>query len=357
MECMKSTIQGGIEMRVKNWSVLGIVLLLIIGLMFGCRSQGQKNSSSGPGGGLGGEPIKIGYSPWPGWYTWDIVQEKGFFKKYGVNVKLVWFPVYSDSLQALATGKIDANSMAISDTLAPATKGLPLKIVMVTDNSCGGDGVVVKPQYKSMADLKGKKVATELGTLEHLLLVTGLQRAGLQESDVQFTNMTINDAGPAFIAGNLDAAALWEPFLSKAIKEGRGKKIFSSADVPGLIADVLVFNADVVKRRPDDVKKIIRAWLDAMEWWKEHPDEGVKIMARKAETPVADYKELLNGVKIFMLEDNLKAFTRADNMQYLGYSAAYSARFLKSKNMLESIPDVEKLLDDSFIRAIAREKK
>ncbi len=58
-----------------------------------------------------------------------------------------------------------------------------------------------------------------------------------------------------------------------------------------------------------------------------------------------------------MLEDNLKAFTRADNMQYLGYSAAYSARFLKSKNMLESIPDVEKLLDDSFIRAIAREKK
>ena len=160
-------------------------------------------------------------SPWPGWFVWYLVKEKGFFEKNGVNVDLVWFPVYSDSLSALASGKVDANSQTLSDTLAPASKGIKLKAVLVNDNSNGGDGVVVKPSINSLKDLKGKKVATELGTVDHLLMLTALEKAGLAEKDVSYTNMTVNDAGPAFISGNLDAAVLWEPFLSKAIQEGK----------------------------------------------------------------------------------------------------------------------------------------
>ena len=58
------------------------------------------------------EPVTIGYSDWPGWVAWEIAKEKGFFKKRGANVKLVWFPVYTDSLTALNTAKIDANCSA-----------------------------------------------------------------------------------------------------------------------------------------------------------------------------------------------------------------------------------------------------
>lgn len=279
------------------------------------------------------------------------------FEKHGANAELVWFPVYSDSLQALATGQIDGNSQTLSDTLAPASKKIPLKVVLVNDNSAGGDGLVVTDKIASLQDLRGKKVATELGTVDHLLLLVALSRTGLTEKDIHFVNMTVNDAGPAFIAGQLDAAVLWEPFLSKAVNSGKGKLLFSSKDTPGLIPDLLVLRQEVVEQRPDEVKKILRAWFDALAFLRENPDEAVAIMAKAADTPVEEYKVLMGGVKIFSLADNLKAFTRSEDMTYLGYTGQKTAEFLKSVGMLDSIPDVEGLLDSSFVQALASEQK
>jgi NitT/TauT family transport system substrate-binding protein len=285
------------------------------------------------------------------------VKEKGFFEKNGVNAELVWFPVYSDSLAALSTGKVDANSQTLSDTLAPTSKGIPLKAVLVNDNSFGGDGIVVKPGIQSVQDLRGKKVATELGTVDHMLLLTALNKEGLKEKDVSYVNMTVNDAGPAFIAGNLDAAVLWEPFLSKSIEEGKGKLLFSSKDTPGLIPDLLVFREDFTKKRPDDVKKILNAWFDALEYWKKNPEESLAIMAKAAETPPDEYKKGVESVKIFSIEDNLKAFGKGEDFTSLHYTGQKTAEFLKGLQMLSSIPKMEPILDGHFLEEIAKERK
>ncbi len=332
---------------------LMMALLLIFTVVSGCTSKGATSKTTGKSG----EPIKLALSPWPGWFVWYLVKEKGFFEKNGVNVDLVWFPVYSDSLSALASGKVDANSQTLSDTLAPASKGIKLKAVLVNDNSNGGDGVVVKPSINSLKDLKGKKVATELGTVDHLLMLTALEKAGLAEKDVAYTNMTVNDAGPAFISGNLDAAVLWEPFLSKAIQEGKGKLLFSSKDTPGLIPDLLVFKEEITKNRPDDVKKIINAWFDALDYWKANPEESLKIMAKAAETPVDEYKAGVDSVKIFQLEDNVKAFQKGDNLESLNFTSQKTAEFLKGLDMLTSIPNAESFLDGHFVEEVLKERK
>jgi NitT/TauT family transport system substrate-binding protein len=243
--------EGSLMKKITLWF---ICILLVCTVMLGACSTNKPAAGSTVTGSETGGPIKIALSPWPGWFVWYLVKEKGFFEKNGVKAELVWFPVYSDSLSALATGKVDANSQTLSDTLAPASKGIPLKAVLVNDNSFGGDGIVVKPGIQSLQDLKGKKVATELGTVDHLLMLRALSKSGLKEKDVNFVNMTVNDSGPAFIAGNLDAAVLWEPFLSKTIEEGKGKLLFSSKDNPGLIPDLLVFKESVTTNRPEDVK-------------------------------------------------------------------------------------------------------
>ena len=332
---------------------LMMALLLIFTVVSGCTSKGATSTTTGKSG----EPIKLALSPWPGWFVWYLVKEKGFFEKNGVNVDLVWFPVYSDSLSALASGKVDANSQTLSDTLAPASKGIKLKAVLVNDNSNGGDGVVVKPSINSLKDLKGKKVATELGTVDHLLMLTALEKAGLAEKDVAYTNMTVNDAGPAFISGNLDAAVLWEPFLSKAIQEGKGKLLFSSKDTPGLIPDLLVFKEEITKNRPEDVKKIINAWFDALDYWKANPEESLKIMAKAAETPVDEYKAGVDSVKIFQLEDNVKAFQKGDTLESLHFTSQKTAEFLKGLDMLTSIPKAESFLDGHFVEEVLKERK
>ena len=81
--------------------------------------------------------VKVGVSDWTGWVAWYVAENQGYFKKYGANVKLVWFANYSDSIAALSTGQLDANSQTWSDTLGPLQKGLPLKAVLVNDNSFG----------------------------------------------------------------------------------------------------------------------------------------------------------------------------------------------------------------------------
>src|SRR6059058_1923452 len=152
-------------------------------------------------------PIKIGYSDWPGWVAWEIAKEKGLFKNHGVNVKLVWFPIYTDSLTALNTGKVDANCTAWSDVIPPLSEGVKLKVVLVNDNSAGNDAIIAKPGINSIPELKGKTVATELGTVEHFVMLTALNKSGMGESDVNYKNLAVPDAAAAFIAGKVDAAA------------------------------------------------------------------------------------------------------------------------------------------------------
>lgn len=133
--------------------------------------------------------VRVGVSDWPGWVAWYVAEQKGFFKKHGADVKLVWFANYTDSIAALSAGQLDANSQTWSDTMAPLAKGVPLKAILVNDNSAGNDAIMVGPRIKSFADLKGKKIALEEFSVSHFLLTVALSRHGLTLKDVQVVNL------------------------------------------------------------------------------------------------------------------------------------------------------------------------
>ena len=158
------------------------------------------------------KPITIGYSDWPGWVAWDIAEQKGFFKKRGANVQLKWFPVYTDSLSALTAGQVDANCQAWGDTMGPLAQGLPLTAVIVNDNSAGNDAMIAAPGITSVKQLKGKKVATELGTVDHFLMLKALEANGMTEKDVDYVNLPVQDCPPAMLAKRVDAAVVWGAF-------------------------------------------------------------------------------------------------------------------------------------------------
>lgn len=330
----------------RKWMLTGLVIMLVaVTILAGCSKNTDATSE---------DPITIALSPWPGWFFWFLVEEKGFFEKHDVKVKLEWFPVYSDSLQALATGRVDANSQTLSDTIAPLSKDIKLKAVLVNDNSNGGDAIVSTQDINSITDLKGKTVATELGTVDHFLLLTALEQNGMSESDIKYVNMTVNDAGPAFISGKVDVAVLWEPFQTIAVNEGKGKVLFSSKDTPGLIPDLLVFREEVVKDRAEDVQKIVDAWFDALAYFAEHEQEAIDLMAKKAETTPEDFKTGLDSVSIFTVEDNVKAFTDMDSYESLVHTGELTAEFLKKLEMIDTIPDIAQLLEPKFVNDAAK---
>lgn len=331
---------------VKIFSVL-MASLLILSLT-ACGSSPASSSSSSSA--TSKTPIKIALSPLPSWYFWYLVRDKGFFKKHHVNVQLVYFPTYSDSISALNAGKVDGNSEALIDCISPLSKGVPIKSVFATDYSAGGDGIVAKPGIKSVKDLKGKKVATEVGTIEHFFLLTLLKDNGMTENDIHLTNMTVQDSGNAFIAGKLDAAALWEPSLSEAQTKGHGTKIASSKSYPGLIPDMLVMNSNVMKNRPQDVKNIADAWFDAMNYYKAHPAESIKIVAKDAGITPAELKQGIDGFHLLSVAANKQYYKKGNTFQSFYYSAQQNGQFLKNLGYIQQVPSFNSFLNSPYIK-------
>src|SRR5258707_8541131 len=128
-------------------------------------------------------PLTVGYSDWPGWVGWQVAIDKGWIKEAGLDVHFQWFD-YSASMDAFAAGKIDGNLMTNGDTMVTGAGGGKGIMVMLTDYSNGNDMIVGKPGVKSLKDLKGKKVGIEVGLVEHLLLLHGLQAGGRKEKSV-----------------------------------------------------------------------------------------------------------------------------------------------------------------------------
>jgi NitT/TauT family transport system substrate-binding protein len=303
-----------------------------------------------------GKPITIGYSDWPGWVAWDIADQQGFFKKRGANVELKWFPVYTDSLNAFAAGQLDANCQTWSDTMGPMAQGLPVKAVLVNDNSYGNDAMIAQPGIKSIKELKGKKVATELGTCDQFLMLKGLEANGMKESDVQYVNIKVQDCPAAMLSKQVDAAVVWEPSRTKILKDLKGStSVYDSADLPGAIPDLLVMKSDIVTSRPDDVQKIVEAWYDAIDWWKKNPDAAVKILAKRTDTPVADYKSFVMGTRIFSAPQALDAMTKSTKLTSLYTSGKSNAEFLVKAQQVPKVPDYAAAIEPKFVKAAVAE--
>jgi NitT/TauT family transport system substrate-binding protein len=297
--------------------------------------------------------VKIGLSDWPGWVAWYVAEQKGFFKKHGADVKLVWFANYTDSISALSAGQVDANSQTWSDTMAPLSKGLALKTIMVNDNSAGNDALLVSPKIKSFAELKGKKIALEEFSVSHFLLTMALAKNKMSLKDVQVVNMSAGDAAAAFMAGRVDAAVVWNPWVNKIQSSGKGKALFTSKDVPGLIPDLLVAQEKSVKAKRKDFVGMIKAWYDTEQFIKSNPDEAAKIMAKVVGMEAKEYKIFLPGTKFFDQMANLQAFGPATDPTSLLGVAPTIAKFLVDNKLMEGKVDFAKGLDASLVKEAA----
>ena len=107
-----------------------------------------------------------------------------------------------------------------------------------------------------------------------------LDEAGLSLEDVRGLNMTAGDAGAAFVAGRLDAAVTWEPWLTRGKQAAHGHLLVDSSSSPGLITDVAVTTQERLASRADDLRAFYRAWMRAVEWQRDNEAEADAIMAR-----------------------------------------------------------------------------
>jgi NitT/TauT family transport system substrate-binding protein len=265
------------------------------------------------------EPLKIGYSDWPGWVAWQVAIDKNWFKEADVDVKFEWFD-YSASMDAFAAGKLDAVLMTNGDALVTGAGGARSSMILITDYSNGNDMIVAKPGINSLADLKGKKVSVEVGLVEHLLLRAGMKKAGMKAGDIDIVNAKTNEMPQMLASKDIAAVGAWEPVAGQARKAAPGSKaIYTSADEPGLIYDVLAVNPASVKARRAEWQKVVKLWdrvVAYIEDPKTQPD-AVRIMAARSGVTPAEYLPLLKGTKLLSLEEGRKVYVKGTGYQSL----------------------------------------
>ncbi|GAA3261495.1 ABC transporter substrate-binding protein [Dactylosporangium siamense] len=309
-------------------------------------------SSSDDGASGSGAKITLGFSAWPGWFPWQVAQEKGLFAKNGVTVELKYFDSYTDSLNALATGNLTCNSQTLNDTLSSVSGGSKQTIVLLNDNSTGNDQIIAGPGIRTVAELKGKKVAAEQGTVDHYLLLLALEKAGLTEKDVTFTPLLTDAAAAAFVAGQVDAVGVFAPFTTTALGRAGSTAISTSKDFPGAIPDALSFQSKFVQDHPDEVQKVVQTWFDTTAWIKANPAEAVSIMAKKGGVSDDDYKSYDAGTTIFTKEQNIEAFTPGSDAKHLDFQANKIAEFLVSTKLVDAKPPLDGLFEPKFVKAV-----
>ena len=299
------------------------------------------------------EPLKIGYSDWPGWVAWQVAIDKDWFKEAGVDVKFEWFD-YSASMDAYTAGKLDAVLMTNGDALVTGAGGAKSMMILITDYSNGNDMIVAKPGIKSVTDLKGKKVAVEVGLVEHLLLRNAMKKAGMQSGDIEIVNAKTNEMPQVLTAKDVSAVGAWQPVSGEAMKATPGSKaIYTSADEPGLIYDVLAVNPASVKARRAEWQKVVQLWdkvVAYIEDPKTQPD-AVKIMAARSGISPAEYLPMLKGTKLLSLDEGKKVYMKGDTYQSLYGSTEIANTFNWYNKVYTYSQKVDSYIDPSFTSA------
>jgi NitT/TauT family transport system substrate-binding protein len=304
------------------------------------------------------ETLKIAYSDWPGWIAWEIGIQKGWFKEAGVDVKFEWFD-YVPSMDAYVAGKVDAVCMTNGDALVTGATGKPSVGILINDFSNGNDMIVAAPGIESVKDLKGKKVGIEEGFVEHLLLLTGLEKNGLKPEDVTIVNTPTNETPQVLASKAVDAIGAWQPNSGQALKALPGSKpVFTSADAPGIIYDLLYVSAESLEKNKDDWAKVVKVWYKIAEYIRDEDnlDDALKILSARVNLKPEEYEPFFKGTYILTLDEALKRWEKADGLgSVYGSTKNVNAFNLKHEVYKES-QDAEKYLNPSFTKALAPKK-
>jgi NitT/TauT family transport system substrate-binding protein len=293
--------------------------------------------------------VRIGYSAWPGWFPWAVTEAKGLFAKAGVNVQLQWFDGYLDSINALNAGQLDCNSQTLNDTLSSMAGGADLQVVLQNDYSTGNDQIIVAKGIESVPDLKGKKVAAEEGTVDHYLLLKVLKEGGLKPTDITFVPLETGAAAAAFAAGKVDAAGVYAPFTTQALKRPGSKALTTSRDHPGAISDLLVCRREFVAKHPEAIQNVINAWFATLQLIKKDPAGTLPILVQRSGVSEAEFKAYDAGTTIQTLDQNRANFRPGTSMTSLPYAAAQISDFLLEVGLAKTKPDTTHLLDSRFV--------
>lgn len=247
---------------------------------------------------------------WFGFAPVFVAQEEGYFASEDLEVTTAFDNDRANVLPAMATGAIECTMRTIGESMSrPRQADTTGTIIGTIDISVGADGVVASGDIKSVEDLIGKTMAGEINHPGTTLVQHALSQMGKSIKDVNIQLIATDDSAAVYEDPSVSAVATWEPMLSSIVK-GSSREgthvLLSSADYEGLITDVILVRTDDYNANPEKYAKFLRGIYRAIDLYIADPDKFIAISAPFFDTPPAEMKEALAGVKYTSYEESVE---------------------------------------------------
>jgi NitT/TauT family transport system substrate-binding protein len=267
------------------------------------------------------------------------------FQKAGANVTLYRFDSGKSTRDAMVAGRIDIGVLGATPFIVGASKGdmMAIAVAMYAGKT---DSVVarVKPPIGSISELKGRKVASQLGSAtDNVFRNRILPKYGLSKSDVQIINMPFQNHIAALAAGSVDAFAGVEPFPSVAEVDGLGKVLVDYSQFD-MLPVVLAANRPAVERKRDSVIAFLRGWLEAVKIFTNSRDQAAQIVGTYFKQEGFDVSDQVIRLMLSKLDFN---------PNFVPALPAYleeQSKVLVQQNQIARVPDWSKLLNRELLQ-------
>lgn len=279
------------------------------------------------------EPLRIASSPWPGYEPIYLAREIGYLPPS--KATLYELPSSDITLESFRNRSADLATLTLDETLDLMHSGVKLRVLMVLDGSNGADAVMVSPKIKKLSDLKGKRIAIENIPLGVYMLSRLLNAAKLTREDVHIIPMSENKHEEMYRQGKADAFITFDPMKTKLAQLG-ARSIFDSSDIPNEIFDLMLVHEDVYLKRHKEVCEVAKQWFRTLAYMKQSPDEVAVSISKRLEVSPQEYKEMLIGIKMPDLQDNLELIT-GDQPQILKAAKLLNDVMINERQLTHSV--------------------
>jgi aliphatic sulfonates family ABC transporter substrate-binding protein len=285
-----------------------------------------------------------------------VYQAKDWGARFGLKVTSTVSPSAVRSLQALLAGQADIADSGSGPVLSAMSRA-PDKLLIIAATHSGGQRheLMVAPSatYKSVADLKNKRIAIATGSGAYIIFEQYIAKKGWANNQFQLVNMKPGDMGAALASGQIDAALTWEPTPSILVTKGVVKVIQSFGEVSTDPA-LLVTTRDFAQKHPEALVRVLASMIDMYDLIKSDPQKAGELAAKVeeesgAQVPAAAFKRAFQHMTFDMhvTKTDIAALTSV-------------GKFMVKARRITSVPDFPKLVDTSYLQRafkLAKEKK
>lgn len=290
-------------------------------------------------------PITIAAHLWPGYEMLFLAAREGWLDSD--QARILETLSASDSLQALAEGRVDGAALTLDEVLRARADGTELAVVAVFNLSAGADMLLARPSITRLEDIAGHAIGVEQGAVGALMFAEALRAAGLNPEDVTPVQLTIDEHLAAWEQGRIDACITFEPIASQLLARG-AVKLFDSRRIPETIVDVLAIRPEALTRRhAQAVRHLIASHFRGLEHLHRNPQDAAHRIAGHLNLPAADALLAFKGLVLPDVRANRRLL--AGEEPDLATTARKLSRFLVGQGLIGDCDDLAGLIRPDFL--------